>query len=257
MYCGTTESDALCDGCGRGENGMRGWPCGCRRGTNGAVGPGTTATGRKGGSLREGVVGVDGSTGSGRSGTGGSACVGGGPGALRDGVDGLGSMGDGGGCGNGCVGGGAAGRMAICRGEAIGDERTGVAGACKTGDTALKGVLGVGARDIGIDGRARAGIDGGTGDGDGECECDGTAFAVCSDGRGGVEEGVATRASGGLARSFLECKTGLDARVEVLKFSVRGVKPDRVGDEGVATRCFKGLGFEGTAIGGIAGTGGM
>jgi hypothetical protein len=181
--------------------------------------------------------------------------VGGGPGALRDGVDGLGDMGDGGGCGNGCVGGGAAGRMVICRGEAIGDERTGVAGACGIGgETLLRGVLGVGARDIGIDGRARAGEDGGTGEGEG----DGIEFTVCSDGRGvGVEEGVAARASGGLARSFLECKTGLDARVEVLKFSVRGVKPDRVGDEGVATRCFKGLGLEGTAIGGIAGTGGM
>lgn len=71
-----------------------------------------------------------------------------------------------------------------------------------------------------------------------------------------VEEGVPTRATGGLARSFLECETGLDARVEVLKFSVSGVKPDRVGD-GAATRCFKGLGLEGTAIGGIAGTGGM
>jgi hypothetical protein len=179
--------------------------------------------------------------------------VGGGPGAPRDGVDGLGSIGGGGGCGNGCVGGGAAGRMVICRGEAIGDERTGVAGACEIGDTALRGVLGLGARDICIDGRARAGVDGGTGEGDG----DGMEFTVCSDGCGGVEEGVATRASGGLARSFLECKTGLDARVEVLKFSVRGVKPDRVGDEGVAIRCFKGLGFEGTAIGGIAGTGGM
>jgi hypothetical protein len=73
-----------------------------------------------------------------------------------------------------------------------------------------------------------------------------------------MEEGVPARATGGLARSFLECKTGLDARVEALKFNVSGVKPDRVGDdEGVATRCFKGLGFEGTAIGGIAGTGGM
>jgi hypothetical protein len=144
----------------------------------------------------------------------------------------------------------------MCRGEAIGDERTGVTGACGIGgDTALRGVLGVGARDIGIDGRARAGVDGGTGEGEG----DGIEFTVCSDGRGGggVEEGVIARASGGLARSFLEYKTGLDARVEVLKFSVRGVKPDRVGDEGVAIRCFKGLGFDGTAIGGIAGTGGM
>lgn len=193
--------------------------------------------------------------GSGRAGTGGSACVGGGPGALREGVDG---MGDGGGCGNGCVGGGAAGRMAICRGEAIGDERRGVAGACGMGgDTALKGVLGIGAWDISIEGRAGADVDvdGGTGEGEG----DGIEFTVCSDGRGaaGVGEGVATRASGGLTRSFLECKTGLDARVEVLKFNVRGVKPDRVGDEGVATRCFKGLGLEGTAIGGMAGTGGM
>lgn len=163
------------------------------------------------------------------------------PGALRDGVSG---MGDGGGCGNGCVGGGAAGRMVICREEGIGDERTGVAGASEMGgNTALGGALGVGARDIGMDGRTRAG--------------EGVEFTVCSNGRGGVEEGVAARATGGLARSFLECKTGLDARVEVLKVNVRGVKPDRVGDEGVATRCFRGLGLEGTAIGGIAGTGGM
>lgn len=98
-------------------------------------------------------------------------------------------------------------------------------------------------------------MDGGTGEGEG----DGIEFIVCSDGRGGVGvyEGVITRASGGLARSFLECKTGLDARVEVLKFNVRGLKPDRVGDDGVAPKCFKGLGLEGTAIGGIAGTGGM
>lgn len=69
--------------------------------------------------------------------------MGGGPGAFRDGVD---VMGDGGGCGNGCVGGGAAGRMVICRGDAIGGERTGVAGACAIGgDTTLRGVLGVGA----------------------------------------------------------------------------------------------------------------
>lgn len=159
-------------------------------------------------------------------------------------------MGDGGGCGNGCVGGGAAGRIVICRGEAIGDERTGVAGACGIeGDSVLRGVLGVGARDIGVDERARARVDGGT--------CEVIECTVCSDGRGGEVEGVAARASGGLARSFLEYKTGLDARVDVLKFSVRGVKPDRVGDEGVATRCFKGLGLEGMAIGGIAGTGGM
>lgn len=106
-----------------------------------------------------------------------------------------------------------------------------------------------------MDGRAGAGVDGGTGEGEG----DGIEFTVCSDGRGGVGvgDGVATRASGGLARSFLECNTGLDARVEVLKFSFRGAKPDREGDEGVATRCFKGLGLEGTAIRGIAGTGGM
>lgn len=181
--------------------------------------------------------------GSTRTGTGGM----GGSGALRDVV---GGMGDGGGCGNGCVGGGAAGRIVICREEGIGDERTGVAGVSEMGDnTAPGGALGVGARDIGTDGRARAGEGEGTGEG--------VEFTICSNGRGGVEEGVAARATGGLARSFLECKTGLDARVEVLKVSVRGVKPDRVGDEGVAIRCFRGLGLEGTAIGGIAGTGGM
>lgn len=55
-------------------------------------------------------------------------------------------MGIGGGCGNGCVGGGAAGRIVICRGEVIGDERMGVAGAWEiVGDTTIRGVLGVGA----------------------------------------------------------------------------------------------------------------
>lgn len=191
--------------------------------------------------------------GSARDGTGGSACVGGGPGALRDGVDG---MGDGGGCGSGCVGGGAAGRMVICRGDGTVDERTGVAGNFEVGgDTARRGVLGDGARDIGADGRAREGVDGGRGEGEGDSiEC-----TVCSDGRGGegVGEGDITRAGGGLPRSFLECKIGLDARVDALKFKVRGAKPDRVGDDGAAPRCFSGLGFEGTGIGGIAGTGGM
>lgn len=72
--------------------------------------------------------------------------MGGGPGAFRDGVDGVDGMGDGGGCGNGCVGGGAAGRMAICRGEGLGGERIGVAGACEVGgNTVLRAALEVGA----------------------------------------------------------------------------------------------------------------
>lgn len=92
-------------------------------------------------------------------------------------------------------------------------------------------------------------MDGGRGEGNG------IEFIVCSDGRGtvGVGEGDTTRAGGGEVRSFLPA---LDPGGEALKFNLRGVKPDRVGDEG-APKCFSGRGLEGTGIGGIAGTGGM
>jgi hypothetical protein len=70
---------------------------------------------------------------------------------------------------------------------------------------------------------------------------------------GGVGEGDATRADGGVKRSFLP-KPALDPGGE--KFNLRGVKPDRVGDDGAA-RCLSGFGLEGTGIGGIAGTGGI
>lgn len=72
------------------------------------------------------------------SGGGGNACVGGGPGALRNGVVGTGNDG---GCGNGWVGGGAAGRMPTFREEGCGDERTRVPGACEAEkDKAVRGV---------------------------------------------------------------------------------------------------------------------
>jgi hypothetical protein len=108
---------------------------------SGVTGAGANGSGRKGGILRDGIVGVDGRTGSTCAGSGGNASKIGGPRGLRDGVPGIG---DGGGCGNGCVGGGGAGRMPICREEGCGDERTGVPGACEAENDAVRGVMGDG-----------------------------------------------------------------------------------------------------------------
>lgn len=85
---------------------------------------------------------------------------------------------------------------------------------------------------------------------------DGLEFTDCSDSRGTVVgEDDATRAGGGVARSFL-CRPALEPGGELLKLNVRRVKPDRVGDDG-ATGCLSALGLEGTGIEGIAGTGGI
>ena len=101
---------------------------------------GATGSGRKGGILRDGVVGVGGRMNVACPGGGGSASRGGGLGTLRDGVAGTGGEG---GSGNGCVGGGGAGRMPMCLKGGFGDERTGVPGACEA-DAEECGVMGEG-----------------------------------------------------------------------------------------------------------------
>lgn len=101
---------------------------------------GDIGSGRKGGILLDGVVGVDDGMDIACAGNGSNAWRGGGPGFPCDGVAGIG---DEGGCGNGCVGGGGAGRMPICRVAECGDERTGVPGVCEA-NTALMGVIGDG-----------------------------------------------------------------------------------------------------------------